>query len=191
MSSAPFSDTLKLLFGIRHHLLRQRAVGFCHLAFGVVLENAFAHCTDLRFSENAAPQPPGHPVLPRGRLELDLLFQRPVCRRRRHRALAVAGAAAALNIFCQKALTTANAHDRITDDFERRRRTGSFQSNFPMDRPAGLRPYGQPGPLPTGGIAAIIDRVKSSNFISWFLYSHEIAHPLRRLVKRSIRVVKV
>ena len=103
------------------------------------------------FSENAAPQPPGHPVLPRGRLELDLLFQRPVCRRRRHRALAVAGAAAALNIFCQKALTTANAHDRITDDFERRRRTGSFQSNFPMDRPAGLRPYGQPGPLPTGG----------------------------------------
>jgi len=74
-----------------------------------------------------------------------------VCRRRRHRALAVAGAAAALNIFCQKALTTANAHDRITDDFERRRRTGSFQSNFPMDRPAGLRPYGQPGPLPTGG----------------------------------------
>ena len=53
--------------------------------------------------------------------------------------------------FCQKALTTANAHDRITDDFERRRRTGSFQSNFPMDRPAGLRPYGQPGPLPTGG----------------------------------------
>ena len=26
------------------------------------------------FSENAAPQPPGHPVLPRGRLELDLLF---------------------------------------------------------------------------------------------------------------------
>ena len=84
-------------------------------------------------------------------------FQRPVCRRRRHRALAVAGAAAALNIFCQKALTTANAHDRITDDFERRRRTGSFQSNFPMDRPAGLRPYGQPGPLPTGGTAAIID----------------------------------
>ena len=64
---------------------------------------------------------------------------------------AVAGAAAALNIFCQKALTTANAHDRITDDFERRRRTESFQSNFPMDRPAGLRPYGQPGPLPTGG----------------------------------------
>ena len=109
------------------------------------------------FSENAAPQPPGRPVLPRGRLELDLLFQRPVCRRRRHRALAVAGAAAALNIFCQKALTTANAHDRITDDFERRRRTGSFQSNFPMDRPAGLRPYGQPGPLPTGGTAAIID----------------------------------
>ena len=109
------------------------------------------------FSENAAPQPPGHPVLPRGRLELDLLFQRPVCRRRRHRALEVAGAAAALNIFCQKALTTANAHDRITDDFERRCRTGSFQSNFPMDRPAGLRPYGQPGPLPTGGTAAIID----------------------------------
>ena len=105
----------------------------------------------LLYAFYAAPQPPGHPVLPRGRLELDLLFQRPVCRRHRHRALAVAGAAAALNIFCQKALTTANAHDRITDDFERRRRTGSFQSNFPMDRPAGLRPYGQPGPLPTGG----------------------------------------
>ena len=105
----------------------------------------------LLYAFYAAPQPPGHPVLPRGRLELDLLFQRPVCRRRRHRALAVAGAAAALNIFCQKALTTANAHDRITGDFERRRRTGSFQSNFPMDRPAGLRPYGQPGPLPTGG----------------------------------------
>ena len=97
------------------------------------------------------------PVLPRGRLELDLLFQRPVCRRRRHRALAVAGAAAALNIFCQKALTTANAHDRITDDFERRRRTGSFQSNFPMDRPAGLRPYGQPGPLPIGNFGCLID----------------------------------
>ena len=56
------------------------------------------------FSENAAPQPPGHPVLPRGRLELDLLFQRPVCRRRRHRALAVAGAAAALNIFLSKSI---------------------------------------------------------------------------------------
>ena len=67
------------------------------------------------------------------------------------RLLAMGYTNRALNIFCQKALTTANAHDRITDDFERRCRTGSFQSNFPMDRPAGLRPYGQPGPLPTGG----------------------------------------
>ena len=31
----------------------------------------------------------------------------------------------------------------------------------------------------------------SSNFISWFLYNHEIAQSVRRLVKRSIRVVKV
>ena len=31
----------------------------------------------------------------------------------------------------------------------------------------------------------------SSNFISWFLYNHEIARSVRRLVKRSIRVVKV
>ena len=54
--------------------------------------------------ELVSAQPPGHPLLPRGRLELDLLFQRPMCRRHRHTALAVAGAATALNIFLSKGI---------------------------------------------------------------------------------------
>ena len=47
MSSAPFSDTFKLFFGIRHHLPSQRFIGFCHLAFGVMLVDALAYGTDL------------------------------------------------------------------------------------------------------------------------------------------------
>ena len=62
-----------------------------------------------------------------------------------------------LNFSSKKSLTTLSVHDKITFDFERQSMAESFQSNFPMDRPAGLRPYGQPGPLPTGGTAAIID----------------------------------
>ena len=44
-----------------------------------------------------------------------------------------------------------------------------------MCRSSGLWPYGQPGPLPIGNLDCLIDWVKSSNFISWFLYNHEIA----------------
>ena len=56
-----------------------------------------------------------------------------------------------------------------------------------------LRFGAQRGPnAPCAGarIAAFL-AARTLNFISWFLYNHEIAHPMRRLVKRSIRVVKV
>ena len=45
---------------------------------------------------------------------------------------------------------------------------------FPSDKGPlfiGLRPYGQPGPLPIDGLNRLIDWVKSSNFISWLLYN--------------------
>ena len=42
MSSAPFSDTFKLFFGISQHLLCDGMIGFCYFAFGVILEDTFS-----------------------------------------------------------------------------------------------------------------------------------------------------
>ena len=95
-----------------------------------------------------------------------------------------------LNFSSKKSLTTLSVHDKITFDFERQSIAESLQSNLPWTPQRGKghtdsrvpsRPAAQP-PL-------LIER-SSSNFISWFLYNHEIAQSVCRLVKRSIKSSK-
>ena len=50
-SSIPFSVTFKSFFGIGHHLLCNGMVGFGHLAFRVMLVNAFSCCADFRSTD--------------------------------------------------------------------------------------------------------------------------------------------
>ena len=53
---------------------------------------------------------------------------------------------------CQKVLVDRRGESCYSFvDFERRRLAESFQSNLLGTAQTGLRPYGQPGPLPTGG----------------------------------------
>lgn len=53
---------------------------------------------------------------------------------------------------------------------------------------AGLRPYGQPGQMPSGNFA-IIDCVKSASFISWFLYNHFVFTSTCELVNKSSKSI--
>lgn len=53
MSSAAFSDTFKLLFGIGQHLLRQRLIGFRYFTLWVIGENAFAGRADFSSTDRA------------------------------------------------------------------------------------------------------------------------------------------
>ena len=48
-----------------------------------------------------------------------------------------------------------------------------------------LRPYGQPGQMPTGNYSCPIDWVKSSNFISWLLYNQCIRTSTCETVNKS------
>lgn len=65
-----------------------------------------------------------------------------------------------------------------------------FQSNYLDHSPAGVEAIRTAGSTADWRpLCSLIDWVKSSNFISWFLYNRNA--PARRLVKRSIRVVKV
>ena len=63
-----------------------------------------------------------------------------------------------LIFFVKKLLTLKKSCDILCLDFERRIEfVRVFQSNLPKDRPKGLRPYGQPGPLPICNESCVID----------------------------------
>ena len=47
----PQEEKPDITMRIRHHLPCQRFIGFCHLASGIVLENALTHGTDLRSAD--------------------------------------------------------------------------------------------------------------------------------------------
>ena len=70
-----------------------------------------------------------------------------------------------------------------------RARKRVFSKQFPGPLRQGVKAIRTAGSTAEAAMSRIIDWVKSSNFISWLLHNRNA--PVRRLVKRSIRVVKV